>query len=72
MDKLSFPVNSRPVGAGGRGDVHVVPIADLREHVKTLACWCAPRLERVDRSTCYVVVHHALDGRELVEEHGIN
>lgn len=53
-------------------DVHVLPINDLREHVESLACWCAPKLQRVDGSTAYLVVHHALDGRELVEEHGIN
>lgn len=53
-------------------DVHVLPIDDLRAHEETLACWCAPTLKQVDGSTSYVVVHHAADGRELVEEHGIN
>lgn len=57
---------------GARRDVHVVPINDLRDHEESLACWCVPTLQEVDRSLHYVVVHHAADGRELVEEHGIN
>lgn len=44
--------------------VHVVPINDLRDHVEHgLGCWCRP--EVIDD----VVVHAALDQRELVE-HG--
>lgn len=53
-------------------DIHVLPIADLREHEESIACWCVPMLQQVEDSTSYVVVHHAADGRELVEEHGIN
>lgn len=54
------------------GDVHVLPVDDLREHEQSIACWCVPRLERVDESTALVVVHRSADGRELVEEHGVN
>lgn len=59
--------------------VHVVPIDDLRKHVDTgRSCWCAPRVETIDLQTgapypaggC-LVIHHALDGRELVERHGL-
>jgi hypothetical protein len=54
-----------------RPDVHVTPIDDLREHEETRACWCGPRVEQEPEASA-VVVHHAADGRELVEEHGIN
>lgn len=59
--------------------VHVLPIDDLRAHVDTgFRCWCAPRVETIDPQTgdpypdggC-LVIHHALDGRELVERHGL-
>lgn len=71
MVRLPFPVRSRPIGKGR--DTHIVPINDLREHDEHLACWCAPRFEKVKgSSTALLVVHHALDGRELIEEHGVN
>ncbi len=51
-------------------DIHVVPIDDLREHDDVgHGCWCAPRIEYNGEDI--VVVHHSMDGRELVEEHGI-
>lgn len=44
--------------------VHVVPCNDLRAHVEVgVACWCHPTVEVEDG----VVVHNALDQRELVE-----
>lgn len=53
--------------------VHVVPIDDLREHVETACCWCAPRVECVDGDPeAIVIVHASADGRELVEAHGVN
>lgn len=55
-----------------KGDVHVTPIGDLREHELSIGCWCGPQLNKVDGSTAFLVVHHAEDGRELVEEHGVN
>lgn len=56
--------------------VHVLPISDLREHEETLTCWCQPRVVRTDEETgedyvAPVVIHNSLDGRELVEEHGV-
>lgn len=52
--------------------VHVLPIDDLREHEETRACWCHPTLEEVDGDPdAVVVVHNSADGRELVEEHGL-
>ena len=45
-------------------EVHVVPIDDLRKHVVGLDCWCHPTPDVDDRA---VIVHHALDRRELFE-----
>jgi hypothetical protein len=64
--------STTPRGDRNSGDVHVTPIGDLREHELSLACWCAPLLKKVDGATAFLVVHHAMDGRELVEEHGVN
>lgn len=47
-------------------DVHVVPIADLREHDDARGCWCRPLVEGDPDDDC-LVVHHALDGREWGE-----
>lgn len=52
-------------------DLHVLPVNDLREHEETRDCWCHPDLTREDKYATVVVVHHAEDGRELVEEHGL-
>jgi hypothetical protein len=67
VDALSITVTSE------RGDVHVLPIGDLREHAESRYCWCGPRIEAVNetRQTA-LVVHHSADGRELVEQHGVN
>jgi len=46
-------------------DVHVVPVNDLKDHVETIHCWCAPRLEWAEPG--WVVVHHAADRREWTE-----
>ena len=56
---------------GGPPDTHVMPIDDLREHDETRTCWCGPRLETADDLETTIVVHHALDGRELIEQHGL-
>jgi len=54
-------------------DIHVIPLNDLREHEETRDCWCEPRKTREPYEEAdIVVVHHAADGRELVEEHGVN
>lgn len=53
-------------------DLHVLPVDDLPEHEKTRECWCVPRVDYdPDTMMAVVIVHHALDGRELVEEHGV-
>lgn len=53
-------------------DVHVLPIDDLREHRESRDCWCLPRLLEEEADAEVVVVHNSLDGRELVEQHGLN
>jgi len=57
-------------------DTHVLPINDLRAHTETRDCWCGPRVEFIEdfltAATSVLVVHHSADGRELVEQHGIN
>ncbi len=53
------------------GVFHVVPVNDLREHDDIGdACWCKPRVEQQENGTV-AVIHHALDGRDLVEKHGL-
>jgi hypothetical protein len=68
-------------------DIHVLPINDLREHEETRGCWCHPRfeiehdlgcptIEADGYGICWcqragVIVHNSADGRELVEEHGL-
>ena len=50
--------------------IHVVPVNDLREHEERgTTCWCCPQVYTEDGET--VVVHNSLDGRELVERHGL-
>ena len=51
-------------------DLHIVPQNDLRRHEEIRACWCHPRVKHYPRGSA--VVHNALDGRELVEVHGVN
>jgi hypothetical protein len=48
-------------------DVHVLPVNDLREHEESRDCWCEPRVEADSDWTAALIVHHSLDGRELVE-----
>jgi hypothetical protein len=55
-----------------RGDVHILPIRDLRDHDERRTCWCDPTVMAVDGSRACVVTHNSADGRELVEAHGIN
>jgi len=59
------------------GLIHIVPIDDLRPHDDSgCACWCQPRIQVVDSETgdrlqFPIVIHQAADGRELVEQHGL-
>lgn len=51
--------------------VHVMPVNDMREHVESGDCWCQPSIERFSNGNA-LIVHNAMDGRELVEQHGVN
>lgn len=47
--------------------VHVVPVADIVEHMTTEDCLCGPtpELVRTDQGgDGWLYVHHSLDGRE--------
>jgi len=53
-------------------DIHVMPLNDLREHEETRDCWCHPDcLREPYEEADIVVVHQAADGRELIEQHGL-
>lgn len=63
-------------GIGGRETLAVVyPLSDTRRHVTrpeaTEACWCQPSVEQVNPHK-KLIWHRAADGRELVEQHGVN
>lgn len=49
--------------------IHVLPRNDLREHSASTLCWCKPACDR--EGAGFVVVHNSMDGRELVERHGL-
>lgn len=57
-----------PRGVPDREIVHVVPMADIRDHDTHTrgACWCKPDIGGDGRG--YVVTHHSADGREMHEE----
>lgn len=42
----------------------VTPIKDIRSHASGAACWCQPK------TVGGVLVHNALDGREVLEQWG--
>ena len=53
--------------------IHILPIGDTREHEENTTCWCRPEVEWEDPDTGEVyreglVIHHANDCREAVEE----
>jgi hypothetical protein len=52
-------------------DIHILPVGDLRNHDEARSCWCGPQIEQDDNGRWLVVVHHSMDGRELIEQHGL-
>ena len=56
-----------------KDDVHVHPVRDLREHdLTSRTCWCRPTVTLLaSRPGRALVVHQSADGRELVEQHGL-
>ena len=55
-------------------EIHIVPVMDLDEHALRSDCWCYPvrLLVDEDASLRALMVHQALDGRDLVEASGVN
>lgn len=51
----------------GISEVHVAPLADLRDHHASAICWCHPTEDDEEPD---VWIHHALDGRETYEQGG--
>lgn len=50
---------------------HVWPASDLRLHKGNYGavCWCQPKIERAGCDT--LITHNSMDGRELIERHGL-
>ena len=48
------------------GDIHVMPINDLQEHIMSANCPCKPSVEVVGAVLIYT--HNAFDHREFYEE----
>lgn len=42
---------------------HVIPLKDIKEHVKETTCLCLPKIEVLDNGDL-LVIHNAYDGRE--------
>ncbi len=48
---------------------HVYPVNDAKQHITdSTYCWCNPTV-RNEENGVFVIVHHALDGRESKEQH---
>jgi hypothetical protein len=52
-------------------DVHVYPVNDLEPHAMSRFCWCGPTCSQAPGEDV-LVVHRAFDGRDLIEQHGVN
>lgn len=44
---------------------HLTPRGDLREHDLSKTCWCGPEIR--DDEEGVLIIHHAMDQRELYE-----
>lgn len=51
--------------------VHVYPVNDLKRHQlrRDGVCWCTPTRAAYAAGT--LIAHRSLDGRELIEQHGL-
>jgi len=52
-------------------DIHVTPRNDMKKHIDSRDCWCHPSLKERENKAI-IVIHQSMDGRELIEKHGIN
>ena len=48
------------------GDVHVLPLNDIKEHTESTKCHCKPRIEVVGANL--IIIHNAFDHREIIED----
>ena len=46
-------------------DFHIIPINDLKEHLRNQNCWCNPEVK--EDFPPYLVIHNSLDKREYCE-----
>jgi hypothetical protein len=46
-------------------EIHILPIADLREHEESAGCWCCPKIEKETHRD--LIIHNSLDRREVYE-----
>jgi hypothetical protein len=51
-------------------DIHVLPVNDLRVHLEIRTCWCKPTFWEAPDGEL-VIMHNSVDGRELIERHGL-
>lgn len=49
------------------GDLHVIPLGDLRDHTEDRSCWCRP-MEAYDYPR--IIIHNSMDRREHTIEKG--
>lgn len=50
--------------------LHVMPIGDLVEHASEDDCSCGPTAKPVeagDGTISWLMIHHSLDGREIID-----
>lgn len=47
------------------GDIHVLPVNDLKPHDESRVCACRPKVE--PEGDVAVVIHYSYDGREILE-----
>ncbi len=46
--------------------INIVPVNDLKEHIKNSTCHCNPSIEFENGEM--IVIHNSYDGREFVEK----
>jgi len=51
------------------GDIHIIPINDLRDHAEGRDCWCKPVVAEEDAGG-FIIAHNSMDRREHTIEQG--
>lgn len=60
----SFVMSIDEYADSALGNLHVVPLSDLREHEASGKCWCRPTQDEEEPK---LWIHHAMDRREEYE-----